>query len=41
MYVRDIKEGTTSSSSEPVILKESPATALVDGNNLLGCCFVK
>lgn len=36
MYVRDVKEGTTNSKDEPVIIKESAATALVDGNNLLG-----
>ena len=36
MYVRDIKTGTTNSNEEPTILKESPATALVSGNNLLG-----
>jgi LDH2 family malate/lactate/ureidoglycolate dehydrogenase len=36
MYVRDVRAGSTNSSSEPVILKESPATALVDGQNLLG-----
>ncbi len=36
MYVRDIKSGTTNSADEPIIKKESPATALVDGNNLLG-----
>ncbi|CAF0950470.1 unnamed protein product [Brachionus calyciflorus] len=36
MYVRDIKEGTTFSDREPIVVKESEATALVDGNNLLG-----
>ena len=36
MYVRNVKSGTTNSSMEPEIVKESPATALVDGNNLLG-----
>ncbi|KAK3747559.1 hypothetical protein QZH41_015793 [Actinostola sp. cb2023] len=36
MYIHDIKVGTTISHGEPSILKESPATALVDGNNLLG-----
>lgn len=35
-YVSDIKSGRTNTIGEPVILKESPATALVDGNNLLG-----
>ena len=36
MYVRDVKAGTTNSKEEPMIIKESPATALVNGNNLLG-----
>lgn len=36
MYVRDVKAGTTFSDREPLIVKDSPATALVDGNNLLG-----
>lgn len=36
MYVRDIKTGTTLSDREPKVIKESNATALVDGNNLLG-----
>lgn len=36
MYVRDVKSGTTNSTDEPLIVKESLATALVDGNNLLG-----
>lgn len=36
MYVRDIRAGTTDSSKEPTIIKESPATAFVDGQNLLG-----
>ena len=36
MYVRDVKAGTTSSTEEPVVIKDSGATALVDGNNLLG-----
>ena len=36
MYVRDIKSGTTNSLEEPVVIKENVATALVDGNNLLG-----
>ena len=35
-YVRDIKIGNTNSNAEPMIVKESPATAYVDGNNLLG-----
>ncbi|UJR30363.1 hypothetical protein I4U23_017898 [Adineta vaga] len=36
MYVNDIKNGTTAKDGNPVILKESPGTALVDGQNLLG-----
>lgn len=36
MYVRDVKAGTTNSTEEPRVEKESPATAYVDGNNLLG-----
>jgi LDH2 family malate/lactate/ureidoglycolate dehydrogenase len=35
-YVRDIKLGNLGSSLEPVVVQDSPATALVDGNNLLG-----
>ncbi|KAJ8311306.1 hypothetical protein KUTeg_011142 [Tegillarca granosa] len=37
MYISEIKEGmTTSGDNEPTILKETVATALVDGNNVLG-----
>ena len=36
MYVRDVKASTTNSTLEPKIIKDSEATALVDGNNLLG-----
>ena len=36
MYVNDIKTGMTVSDKEPEILKESVATAWVDGNNVLG-----
>jgi LDH2 family malate/lactate/ureidoglycolate dehydrogenase len=39
MYVRDVKTGTTNASGEPSVIKESGATALVDGNNLLGSEF--
>lgn len=35
-YVSDIKDGRTKPSGEPLVIRESPATALVDGNNLLG-----
>ncbi len=34
--MKDVQKGTTNSVEEPSVLKESPATALVDGNNLLG-----
>jgi LDH2 family malate/lactate/ureidoglycolate dehydrogenase len=36
MYVHDIETGITVSNLEPSIVKESTATAYVDGNNLLG-----
>lgn len=36
MYVRDVMAGTVGKDVEPSILRESPATAHVDGNNLLG-----
>ena len=36
MYVRDVKSGTTNSKDEPVIIKQTESTALVNGNNLLG-----
>lgn len=36
MYVRDIQKGTTVSNTEPVVMKETAATAHVDGMNLLG-----
>lgn len=36
MYVKDIESGVTVSDKEPVILKESLATAFVDGQNVLG-----
>lgn len=36
MYVNDIKSGITVSNVEPVILKETAATAHVDGKNVLG-----
>ena len=36
MYVRDIKTGITASDGEPEVLKESAATAHVNGHNLLG-----
>ena len=36
MYIRDVSAGTTDKDNEPVVLKDLGATALVDGNNLLG-----
>ncbi|KAK7494939.1 hypothetical protein BaRGS_00013818 [Batillaria attramentaria] len=36
MYVRDIDTGMTVHNKEPTIVKETAATALVDGNNVLG-----
>ena len=36
MYVHDISSGNTTSDSEPKLVKETAATAYVDGQNLLG-----
>lgn len=36
MYVNDVKTGICRHDKEPEIVKETAATALVDGNNLLG-----
>ncbi|KAJ8343219.1 hypothetical protein SKAU_G00305480 [Synaphobranchus kaupii] len=36
MYVKDIQSGICAKEGEPTIVKESAATALVNGNNLLG-----
>lgn len=36
MYVRDVKIKNTDGNATPTVLKESPATAWVDGNNGLG-----
>ncbi|CAH8435091.1 unnamed protein product [Heterobilharzia americana] len=36
MYVRDIQKGVCDANSEPVIVKETVSTALVDGKNTLG-----
>ncbi len=36
MYVKDIQTGICAKDGEPVVVKESAATALVDGKNLLG-----
>lgn len=36
MYLKDIQTGICAVDGEPVVDKENAATALVDGNNLLG-----
>jgi len=36
MYVHDIKVGTTVLDGKPEVINETSATALVEGNNLLG-----
>uniref|UniRef100_A0A8C4Q6Z6 Malate dehydrogenase n=1 Tax=Eptatretus burgeri TaxID=7764 RepID=A0A8C4Q6Z6_EPTBU len=36
MYVKDIQSGICSAQGEPLVEKETAATALVDGRNLLG-----
>ncbi|XP_027887455.1 LOW QUALITY PROTEIN: uncharacterized protein LOC114153253 [Xiphophorus couchianus] len=36
MYLKDIRTGVCAVEGEPVVEKESAATSLVDGNNLLG-----
>ncbi|CAC5370862.1 Malate dehydrogenase [Mytilus coruscus] len=36
MYVRDIDSGITERDGDPITIKESQATALVDGQNVLG-----
>ena len=36
MYVHDISSGNTTSDSEPNLVKDTAATAYVDGQNLLG-----
>ena len=36
MYIRDVQAKTCDPLAKPTILKESPATAWVDGNNTLG-----
>lgn len=36
MYIADIQKGVCERSGEPVVAKETVATALVDGKNLLG-----
>ena len=36
MYVHDIEVGTTVLGGKPEVMNETSATALVDGNNLLG-----
>lgn len=36
MYVKDVQSGICAKDGEPVVEKESAATALVEGKNLLG-----
>lgn len=36
MYVKDVRMGICAKDGEPVLEKETAATALVDGKNLLG-----
>jgi LDH2 family malate/lactate/ureidoglycolate dehydrogenase len=36
MYMNDIEGGSCDGKATPVVLKESPATAWVDGKNGLG-----
>lgn len=36
MYVQDIQKGVCSTDLEPIIVKETVSTALVDGKNVLG-----
>lgn len=41
LYIKDLQSGTCKGQGEPIVLKESPATALVDGQNLLGAVVGK
>lgn len=36
MYVNEIQKGQTDSAAQPVIIKETPGTAFVDGQNGIG-----
>ena len=36
MYVKDLQSGITSVEGEPKLEKETSATAMVDGKNLMG-----
>ena len=36
MYVKDIESGITVTDKEPCLVRETAATAYVDGNNVLG-----
>ena len=36
MYVHDIESGITVSNTEPTVVRETAATAYVDGRNVLG-----
>ena len=39
MYVNDMKMGMCCCDKEPEVVKETAATALVEGHNLLGLLF--
>ena len=39
LYVKDVTSGATANQGKPSILKETAASALVNGNNLLGRMF--
>ena len=39
LYVKDVTSGATANQGKPSILKETAASALVNGNNLLGNMF--
>ena len=41
MYVNDVKSGTTCADASPHVLKETVATAFVDGANALGKEFLE
>lgn len=40
MYVDDLESGRMVSNEEPSIVKETTATALVDGNNVSGTAII-
>lgn len=41
MYVNEVQTGQTDPVAEPVIIKETPGTAFVDGRNGIGMVCVK